>query len=57
MVAWMGPPEPPTPSRYSEVVAIKDRLYKDMQRLEALLGRKIASDNIEYITSVLGLRK
>ena len=41
----------PTITPYQEICAIKDRLYRDMVRLESLQGHKTASDNVRRILS------
>lgn len=44
-----------TLSNYQEICEIKDRLYRDIARLETLLGTKMASSNVNHIaTDVLG---
>ena len=50
-VEWYKSVRPVTPefSRYEEICKIKDRLYRDMVRLEALQGRQMASDNVKRI--------
>ena len=50
MLRYLGLTKKPlTP--YQEICAIKDRLYRDMVRLESLQGHKTASDNIRRILS------
>jgi hypothetical protein len=43
-----GPKETPK-TTYQEICDIKDRLYRDMVRLEALQGHKTASENVHRI--------
>jgi len=40
-------PEPK--SRYQEICEIKDRLYRDIVRLETLQGTDVAAENIHRI--------
>ena len=42
-------------SVYIQTVAIKDRLYRDMVHLEALLGDSAAAMNIQQIVMEVGL--
>jgi hypothetical protein len=42
-------------SRYQEVMAIKDRLYKDIARLEELQGTHLAGKNVREILFNLGV--
>lgn len=44
-----------TLTRYEELVAIKDRLHKDMARLDELLGTEVAARNIDQIRMTLGV--
>jgi hypothetical protein len=46
---------PPPVDRYQELVAIKDRLYRDLDRLQTLVGRDTATANVQKILLELGL--
>jgi len=52
---WKTKAKPAKIDRYQEIVAIKDRLYADMVRLETLVGHKIAADTLATVQNELGL--